>query len=88
MVITNDEDWYSYIQEVCRWSFIMNAIQLLSHWSQDMTMSSDPEQILTSILSLNDIREENGMYSNAKVYHSSPDAIQELYISNPKWLVR
>ena len=68
MVITHDEDWYSCIQEVCR--SIMNVVQLLSHRSQDMTLSSDPEQILASILSFNDIREESGRCSNTKVYYS------------------
>jgi len=47
-------------------------------------MPSDPEQILESISNVNDILEENGECSNAGAYHSIPDAIQELYISNPR----
>ena len=45
-------------------------------------MASEPEQILASLSRVNDIREENGKCSNAKVYHC-PDAIQVSYISNP-----
>jgi len=47
-------------------------------------MSSDPEKILASLASINDILEEDGKCSNAKVYHSSHNAIQESYISNPR----
>ena len=64
------------------------AVQCLNNQSQDMTMSSDSEEILTSLSTINDIREDNGGCLNMpKVYHH-PHAIQESYISNPRCLVR
>lgn len=64
------------------------AVQFLNDLSQDMTMSSDPEQILASLTTINDIREDNGRCSKlAKVYHGS-HPIQALCILNPRCLVR
>ena len=40
------------------------AVQFFNDLPQDMTMSSDPEQILTSLSAINDIREDNGRCSN------------------------
>ena len=62
--------------------------QLTDDRSQDMTMSSDPEYILASVSTINDIRQENGKFSNTpKVCHGH-HAIQGSYISNPRCLVR
>ena len=55
---------------------------------QDMMMSSDPEQILASLLSVNDIQEDNGRCSNTCKVCNHPHVIQESYISNPRCLVR
>ena len=64
------------------------AVQFFNDLPQDMTMSSDPEQILTSLSAINDIREDNGRCSKtAKVYHCL-HTIQASYISNPRCLVR
>ena len=36
------------------------AVHFLNDRSQDMAMPSDPDQILTALLTINDIQEENG----------------------------
>ena len=64
------------------------AVQYLNNQSQDVTMSSDSEEILTSLSTINDIRKDNGGYLNTPEVYHHPHAIQELYISNPRCLVR
>ena len=61
------------------------AFQFLNIQYQDMTIPSDPDQILASLLTVNDIREDNRECSGhtAIVYRCSY-TIQELYISNPR----
>jgi len=61
MVVTHDEDWYSFIQEVCPQELIQYCS---SDESQDMKVSPNPEQIFACLSAMKEIQEENGRCSN------------------------
>jgi hypothetical protein len=66
------------------------TVQFLNYRPKDMTMSTDPEQILAVLSTSNAIREENGRCHRVQpaLTYIVPYVTQESYISNPRCLVR